>query len=385
MRHSRILQFLKMDATSGFVLVAFAVLAFVLVNTGFSGPYETILHASWPLRFGPLFLDMTAEEWIKDGLMTISFFVVGLELKREFVSGELSDPRAVVLPVTAALGGMIAPALLYLFLNGYFHGQGDARGWPVPVATDIAFAVAALVTVARRLPSSLRIFLLTLAVVDDLGAVVLIAILFSRDLAMPALAGMGFALLAMLLLGRMKRAPAWLFLLGAVVVWGFALKSGISTSVAGVAAAFMIPADKGQKLQAALHPLSAYIVLPLFALASAGVPLSGMPVRGIFSSIPLGIALGLAIGKPVGVLVASYSVIELRLAKFPNGASALQFLGVGCLCGIGFTMSLYIAALAFAGGHEAVYARLGILMGSVLALILGTAVFALANKSSASP
>lgn len=374
-----IIRFFKMEAASGFVLAAFAVLGFVLANSAYADLYEAVLHTHWPLALGPLSVDLTAEEWIKDGLMTIFFFVVGLELKAEFLAGELSAPRAVVLPAAAALGGMIVPALLYLLINTH----GDGRGWPVPVATDIAFATAALVVVAPRIPVSLRIFLLTLAVVDDLGAVVLIAILYTANLDVVALLAMALTLFAMLMLGRL-RTPAWLFALGAVLVWAMALKAGVNTSVAGVAAAFAIPLHQNEQLQRALRPISGYLVLPVFALASAGIALKQIPLQQAFSPVPLGIALGLLFGKPVGVLLASYGAIRLRLAKLPAGATHAQFFGVACLCGIGFTMSLYLAALAFpAHSPLATDAQLGVVAGSILALILGTLVLRFAKQSPA--
>jgi Na+:H+ antiporter, NhaA family len=373
------LAFLKSDAAGGVILVGCAAIALVIANSGLAPLYKTVLHTALPVTLGPVDIHLDVEEWIKDGLMAIFFFVVGLELKRELVAGALSDPRGVVLPVAAALGGMALPAVIYLLLAG----GADARGWPVPVATDIAFAIAALAILGRRAPGSLRIFLLTLAVMDDLGAVVLIALLYSSDLEHIHFLGVGLGLAAMLALSLWRRAPLWLYGLGAALVWLFALKSGIHTSVAGVAAALTVPLGReaGQgplkRLERALHPVSVFVVMPLFALAVAGVPLTGLTLRDLAAPVPLGIALALALGKPAGVLAASYGVAWSGLATLPRGAGFAHMLGIACLCGIGFTMSLYLGGLAFAGDYNAeLRARLGVLLGSALALILGGAALA---------
>lgn len=351
--------------------------------------YFAILNHELTLPLGPLSQTLSVQEWVKEGLMAVFFFVVGLELKNEFAVGQLSHWRAAALPIVAALGGMITPAAIYYLLNVQDHalflsGQGDTRGTPVPVATDIAFAVAALTVVARGLPRSLRTFLLTLAIADDLGAVVLIAVLFavSAPIHVEFLAGCIVALAAMLLLNR-RRTPAWLYLLVAVAVWVLALKSGIATSLAAVAAAFTIPVEQSTRLQKALRWPSDYIVLPIFALAAAGVPLGHVTLQSLWSFIPAGIALGLIIGKPVGVLAASYPLIWTGVAEFPKDATHRQFFGVACLCGIGFTMSLYLAALAFNGDKvPADLARLGIMLGSVGATIVGGIVLAFAKKTA---
>ena len=387
-KRRHILRFLAYPETGGFVLVACAAAALILANNGLTaGFYQNFLAAQSRIAVGPFVAELARQDWIKEGLMTIFFFVVGLELKNEFVAGELADRRAALLPVAAALGGMIAPAVIYYVLNSHegllaLHRHGDPRGWPVPVATDIAFATAALAVVGRGLPGSLRIFLLTLAIVDDLGAVVLIAILYSVNapIALVPLIGVGAMLVVMLLLGQ-ARAPAWLFLPFAVLVWAFALKSGINTSVAGVAAAFTVPVKQSTQLQKALRWFSDYVVLPVFALAAAGVPLNQATIENVWSYVPVGIAAGLVLGKPVGVIAASVIVVALRLARYPTNATAAQFFGVACLCGIGFTMSLFVAALAFDGDHgPGDLARLGIMMGSMIALFVGGGVLAAAKR-----
>ena len=376
-----VLAFLKTDAAGGVVLAICAVLALAIANSPLGPFYRALLSHALPLNLGGFAIHLTTEEWIKDGLMTLFFFVVGLELKRELVEGELSDLRAIVLPVAAALGGMVVPALLYLLVGGHT----DPRGWPVPVATDIAFAVAALAVFARSAPPSLRIFLLTLAIVDDLGAVVLIALLFSHDFAPALLLALALLLLALGLLGRLRRAPLWLWGIGALAVWALALKSGIHTSVAGVAAAFTVPIGGGrlERLEKLLHPVSAYVVLPLFAMASAGIPFEGVSTSALLSPLPLAIALGLLPGKPLGVIGATYLVRLLGLARLPTGANFMELSATACLCGIGFTMSLFLAALAFSGDPEAeLLARLGVMLGSIAALGLGAVVFAMCGSNS---
>jgi len=382
MKRPAILQFLSTDAAGGVILAACAVLALVIANSGLQPLYQKILHLPLPIVAGPIDVHLDLQEWIKDGLMAAFFFVVGLELKRELLVGELSDPRMVVLPVVAAVAGMILPGATYLMLNA----GGDLRGWPVPVATDIAFAVAALAILAPNTPASLRIFLLTLAVVDDLGAVVLIALLFSKDLSLAPVLCLALTLGAMLTVSRWHRAPLWLYGLGALIAWLFALKSGIHTSVAGVAAALTVPLGQGEngaleRLERMLHPFSAYVVMPLFALAAAGVPLTGLSGGAMVSPVPLGIMAGLALGKPVGVLLAMFGLAKLRLAPMPAGASTAQMIGVACLCGIGFTMSLFLGGLAFAGDPVVeMQARLGVLLGSVLALLFGAIAFGFGGR-----
>ncbi len=394
----RLPHFIQIEAASGFILVACAAAAIVFANVG--GPhnlYSRVLEYGWPAPDSPfarVFPVLAVREWVKEGLMAIFFFVVGLELKNEFATGQLSDRRAAMLPIVAALGGMIVPAAIYYYINT--HGgfllladQGNVHGWPVPVATDIAFAVAALAVVGRGLPPSLRIFLLTLAVVDDLGAVVLIAILYTVNapIDLVYLAGTAVALAAMLLLSR-RRTAAWIYALAALVVWWLALHSGVNTSVAAVAAAFTVPVHQSTQLQKALRHLSSYIVLPIFAFAAAGVPLSLETLPHLWSYVPVGIALGLVIGKPIGVLAASYFVIAIRWARFPTDAGHWQLVGVACLCGIGFTMSLFIAALAFGGSTELYsegaspgdLSRLGIMMGSLLSLVVGGIVLSFAKR-----
>jgi Na+:H+ antiporter, NhaA family len=298
--------------------------------------------------------------------------------------GELANPRRLALPVIAALGGMVGPALIYLAINA---GTGGApRGWPVPVATDIAFAIAALAVAGPKLPPNLRVFLLTLAIVDDLGAVGLIGLLFTDHLRVMELLGALVALALMGLLGRWRRAPYLLYALGFVVVWGFTLKSGISTSLAGVAAAATIPLEARkvgrpgvlEDFMEGLHPYVAFLILPLFAFCAAGFSIRGLGLSDLFGPIALGVAGGLFIGKQVGVFGAASLVIGLKLARRPTGAKWVELYGLSLLCGIGFTMSLFIGQLAFPLTDAAAEAqvRIGVVVGSLASTLAGMTVLA---------
>ena len=375
--HRATLAFLKTEAGAAAVLALAALAGFVAANSPWRTAYEGWLHHPWTLQAGAWRETLPTLEWIKEGLMTLFFFVVGLEIKQEVATGELSSPRRLALPAAAAAGGMIAPALVYLAIAG--RGQA-AHGWPVPTATDIAFAVAALSIFGRRAPPALRAFLLALAVADDLGAVVLIAVLFTHGLDTSALALAGAALGFMALLGRWRGAPAALYVAGAAVLWAATLRSGVSPAVAGAAAAMTLPTaprrpgERGaaERVCAALHPWSAYGVLPLFAFAAAGVSLTGLAPAALLGATPLAVAAGLLIGKPLGVTGGAALAVALRLAKRPDGVSWSDVAAVSLLCGVGFTMSLYLTALAFPpGGPDAAAARLAVMLASVAAAGLG--------------
>jgi len=377
-------EFLKTEAGGGVLLALTAALAIALANSPFADGYFSLLKLPLALDLGAWRLELTLKEWVKDGLMAVFFYVVGLELKRELTVGELSDPRAVLLPVASAVGGVLAPVGLYLLVAGGL----DPRGWPVPVATDIAFALAALAILAPKADPRLRIFLLTLAVVDDLIAIVLIAVLFTSGLAVVPLAAALALLAAIALVQRRVALPMAVYPLAGLVTWGLAVEAGVHTSVMAVAAAMVVPprpAREGEtllgRLEHFIHPVSAYFVLPAFAFAAAGVPLAGLRADQLVSGLPAGIALGLALGKPVGVSLAYLAAARLVRARERMGAGDL--VSVGCLCGIGFTMSLFLAGLAFRGdaGAEA-SARIGVLAGSGLALVPSFAAFRLRPRTA---
>ena len=383
------LDFLKTEAGSGAVLGLAALAALVVANSPLSGVYFGWLKSEHVLQVGPLILELSISEWIKEGLMAVFFLVVGLEIKYEILRGELSDPKKLATPVLAALGGMVAPALVYLAVSGLFAGPHG--GWPIPLATDIAFALAVFAVAARGLPSSLRVFLLTLAIVDDLGAIALIAALFSSGVSLAPLA----LIAGMLILGgigaRLLRIPAPFWVLGFAVVWYLTVLSGLSTSLTAVAFAAIVPVDDrrgdGQSpLKEAmhdLHPYVAFLVLPLFAFAKAGVSFAGLSLEQAFAPLVIGIALGLFLGKQIGVFGAAALASVLRIGRRPTGATWLELYGVSLLCGVGFTMSLFIGVLAFPGAIDSpaqVEVKLGVLGGSFLSAVSGAAILAVAAR-----
>ena len=380
------LDFLKTEAASGTVLGLAALAALIVANSPLSAAYFQWLKSEHLFQAGPLRLQLSISEWIKEGLMALFFLVVGLEIKYEILKGELSDPKKLVTPVAAALGGMLAPAGVYLLVSMMLNGPH--QGWPIPLATDIAFALAVFALVGKGLPSSLRVFLLTLAIVDDLGAIALIAVLFSSGVDWVPLVWAG-ALLAFGALMSRRPIPAPFWVMGFVAVWWLSVQAGLSTSLAAVAFAAIVPveprvADGQSPLKEAmhdLHPYVAWLILPLFAFAKAGVSFAGLSVDQMLAPLVLGIALGLFLGKQLGVFAAAWLVAKLGLGARPSQADWLQVYGVSLLCGVGFTMSLFIGALAFPGAvdsPEQVEVKLGVILGSVLSATFGAVVLSVA-------
>ncbi|HEX3363853.1 Na+/H+ antiporter NhaA [Phenylobacterium sp.] len=390
------LDFLKTESASGLILATAALAAIALANSPWAHVYFGFIGEPFTVQLGAFTETLSIIDWVKEGLMAVFFFVVGLEIKYEIVRGELANPRRLALPIIAALGGMAGPALIYLAINmGHpplLEGAAP-QGWPVPVATDIAFAIAALAVAGPKLPPNLRVFLLTLAIVDDLGAVGLIGLLFTDHFRILELAGALVALTGMGLLGRWRRAPYLLYALGFVVVWGFTLKSGVSTSLAGVAAAATIPLEARklgrpgvlEDFMEGLHPYVAFLILPLFAFCAAGFSVRGLGVSDLFGPVALGVAAGLFFGKQIGVFGAAVLVIVLKLARRPTGAKWIELYGLSLLCGIGFTMSLFIGQLAFPSTDVAAAAqvRIGVVVGSLLSTVAGMAILAWAQKRRA--
>lgn len=383
------LEFLKTEAGSGAVLGLAALAALIVANSPLSGAYFGWLKSEHILQIGPLILEMSISEWIKEGLMAVFFLVVGLEIKYEILRGELSDPRKLATPVLAAAGGMIAPALVYLAVSGLFGGPHG--GWPIPLATDIAFALAVFAVAARNLPSSLRVFLLTLAIVDDLGAIALIAALFSTGVSLPPLFGVAAILMLGFLAARRWKIPPPVWVLAFGLVWYLTVRAGLSTSLSAVAFAAIVPVavrrpgGEGPLREAMhdLHPYVAFLILPLFAFAKAGVSFAGLSLDQMLAPLVLAIALGLFAGKQVGVLGAAWLASALKIGRKPTGATWLELYGVSLLCGVGFTMSLFIGALAFPGAidsPEQVEVKLGVLLGSLLSAAAGGGVLALASR-----
>ncbi|WP_269515695.1 Na+/H+ antiporter NhaA [Brevundimonas subvibrioides] len=382
------LDFLKTEAASGAVLGLAAAAALVVANSPLSDAYFAWLKSEHLFQAGPLRLELTVSEWIKEGLMAVFFLVVGMEIKYEILRGELSDPRKLATPVLAALGGMVAPALVYLAISGATGGpQG---GWPVPLATDIAFALGVFAIAGRGLPSSLRVFLLTLAIVDDLGAIGLIAVLFSSGIDwVPLVWAAGLLAVGAVASRRPIAAPFWV--MGFLAVWWLSVQAGLSTSLAAVAFAAIVPVEPrihdGQSpLKEAmhdLHPYVAYLILPLFAFAKAGVSFAGLSLDQLFAPLVLGVAAGLFLGKQIGVFGATWLATRLKLGKKPAQSTWLQIYGVSLLCGVGFTMSLFIGILAFPGAIDApeqVEVKLGVILGSTLSASLGAAILAVSAR-----
>ncbi|HHJ1298449.1 Na+/H+ antiporter NhaA [Pseudomonas sp. P1B16] len=381
-------RFFQLEAASGLLLIAAAILALVINNSPLSYLYNGLLDVPVAVKVGALEIAKPLLLWINDGLMALFFLLIGLEVKREVVDGQLSKPSQVILPATAAVGGMVVPALVYWFINR--DNPAAVAGWAIPTATDIAFALGVLALLGKRVPASLKLFLMTLAIIDDLGAIIVIALFYSGTLSSVSLmlaAACLVALIAMNRLGVVKLGP---YLIIGLVLWVCVLKSGVHATLAGVALALCIPlrtrnAESSPllSLEHALHPWVAYAILPLFAFANAGVSLAGMTLESFTHPVPLGIAVGLLAGKTVGVFGLTWLAIKLRLAALPTGASWGQLLGVAILCGIGFTMSLFVGSLAFVPGSSdyAGMDRMGILTGSFIAAVVGYAVTAMASRA----
>lgn len=383
------LDFLKTEAASGAALGLAALAALIVANSPWSADYFAWLKSYHAVQIGPIRLEETISDWIKEGLMAIFFLVVGLEIKYEILRGELSDPRKLATPVLAALGGMVGPALVYLALTGAIGAPH--QGWPIPLATDIAFALAVFGFVGRGLPSSLRVFLLTLAIVDDLGAIALIALLFSQGLDWTPLLWAVGLLVAGGLFAHWRRVTAPFWVLGFGLVWYLTVLSGLSTSLTAVAFAMIVPLtarkeNKQSPLKEAmhdLHPWNAYLVLPLFAFAKAGVSFAGLSLDQALAPLVIAIALGLFLGKQVGVFGAAWLASALRIGARPTDATWMQVYGVSLLCGVGFTMSLFIGVLAFPGAvdsPEQIEVKLGVIGGSILSAVAAAIVLGMAGR-----
>ncbi|CAA7619281.1 Na+/H+ antiporter NhaA [Magnetospirillum sp. SS-4] len=383
---SPIRAFLRPETAGGLLLVAAAVAAMIFANSPFSHLYTAFLDTPMTIRVGSAEISHPLLHWVNDGLMAVFFLLVGLEIKREVMAGELSSPRKAALPLVAAIGGMVVPALVYVAAT--WPDAAAMRGWAIPAATDIAFALGVLALLGDRAPSSLRIFLLALAIIDDLGAIIIIALFFTAQLSMPALvlAACALAVLAALNMGGVTRlAP---YIVTGILLWSFVLESGVHATLAGVALGFAIPLRARdpkapsplKTMEHDLHPWVTFGILPLFAFANAGIPLDRVGLDTLTNPVTLGVMLGLFVGKQAGVMAATLAAARLGIGIFPAGASLRQFHGMAVLTGIGFTMSLFIGTLAFPeGGHDTAV-RLGVLGGSLLSAVLG---YALLSRRSA--
>lgn len=364
---SAIARFLALESSGGILLVAMMLVALVVVNSPLAALYDAVLH----VHFGPsaLGLNLSLAHWINDGLMAVFFLLVALEIKREMLEGELSNPAQVVLPAVAAVGGMAVPALIYVAVN-----LGDAegmRGWAIPSATDIAFSLGVLSVLGRRVPMSLRMFLTALAIIDDLGAILIIAFFYSGSLSLAYLGAGAVAVAGLIALNRMGVTRLLPYLVLGAILWFCVLHSGIHATIAGVILGLTIPLSALHRLEHALHPWVAYGILPVFALANSGLQLSGLTMESLRDPVFLGIAAGLFVGKQAGVFGFSWILIRSGLAALPQGADWKAMYGVSVLTGIGFTMSLFIGGLAFPDGGAGAETRFGVLAGSLISAVAG--------------
>ena len=371
-------RFLKLESAGGILLLLSAVAAMLLANSPLSEQYNNFLNLPVSIQIGHFVIDKTLIHWINDGFMAVFFILVGMEVKKELFEGSLSSYQQAIFPAIAAIGGMIIPAIVYWFIAK--QDPSLVNGWAIPMATDIAFALGIMALLSKQVPLPLKIFLLALAIIDDLGAIVVIALFFSHGLSVQALFFSAIAIIALVLLNRFKVSALCAYMVVGAILWASVLKSGVHATLAGVIIGFCIPLNgkNGEKplhdFEHILAPWSSFIILPLFAFANAGVSFEGLNFTMLSSPLLLAIALGLIIGKPVGVFSFSYISVKLGLAKLPNGVNFKQIFAVALLCGIGFTMSMFLASLAFeAGAGETIntLSRLGILLGSTISAVIG--------------
>jgi len=424
--HLPFARFLRTEAASGVLLLLATMAALIWANSPWSGAYEAAAHLDVAIRLGPWELNKTLLHWINDGLMAIFFFLVGLEIKREMLTGELASPRLAALPIAAAIGGMAVPAAIYALFN---QGGPGAGGWGVPMATDIAFSLGILAMLGKRVPAALKVFLAALAIVDDLGAVLVIAIFYTDAISWSSLAGGGALLALSLGLNRLGVRRPLVYALIGVAIWLLFLRSGVHATVAGVLMAFTIPSKRRidtisfiadarrivdefervddplpltnaeqcdlvgeletrceevqpplQRIEHSLHPWVAFGIMPLFALANAGLVVSGDFFAVAGNPVGLGIILGLVVGKPLGVLLATLLAVRLGLASLPRGVGVAHLAGVGCLAGVGFTMALFIAGLAFGESPLLDSAKAGTLIASTISGVLGVVVLVVTGR-----
>ena len=383
--------FLKTESSSGLLLIIFSILAIILSNSDYSNYYYSLKNTYLAIEFDNFLLKETIHHWVNDGLMAIFFLVIGLELKREMINGQLSSASKVMLPGIAAVGGMVAPALVYLFIN--YEEPLATSGWAIPTATDIAFSLAVLAVLGNRVPVSLKIFLLSLAIIDDLGAVLVIAIYYTSEISYTYLLYASGVFILLMILNLLSVRIISIYIFGGIFLWYFILHSGIHTTIAGVILAATIPFSVKKSnhsplryLEEKLHTFSGFIILPLFAFFNADIDLASINVSSLGNPVPLGIMLGLLIGKPIGISVLTYLSVKTKICNLPSNITMYDIIGVSFLCGIGFTMSLFINTLAFDQSVSAVYfgqeySKTGIFFGSILSGIIGYIILRVRLKS----
>ncbi len=369
--------FFKLEAASGLVLLFAAIIALFISNSNLADLYFSTLNKYLFIGINNFGLKLSVIHWINDALMAVFFFFVTLEIKREFLQGELSNIKQALLPIIAAVGGMLVPALFYVFIN--FGDSETLKGWAIPSATDIAFSLGVLSLLGKRVPLSLKVFLTALAIIDDLGAIVIIALFYSGDLSIKYLLLMLAAFIILLLINKFKIKKFLPYLIVGLFLWDFTHNSGVHATIAGVLLAMTIPHRKKEKdfsllikIEHAISPYVAFGIMPLFAFANAGVSLEGLTFGSLLNKVPLGILLGLFVGKQLGVFIFSYVSIKTKIAQMPNDTSWYNFYGVGVLTGIGFTMSLFVGNLAFAENMQYMDGvKIGVLTGSLLSTLFG--------------
>jgi Na+:H+ antiporter, NhaA family len=379
-------KFLQHEAAGGVVLFIAAVLALAVANSPIASLYNTLLETRVTAGSAPLVLSKTVLHWINDGLMAVFFFLIGLEIKREFLAGALSSAKSAALPAIAALGGMLVPAAIYAAIN--WDNPVTLRGWAIPAATDIAFAVGVLALLGKRIPPALKVFVLALAIIDDLGAIIVIALFYATDLSYTAISLAAAGTLVLFALNRQNVPYAWAYLIVGLFVWLCVLKSGVHATLAGVVTALAIPLAAGkagqegplEKLEHTLGPWVSFGILPLFAFANAGVSLAGLSLADLAAPVPLGITLGLFLGKPLGIYAFARTAISSGVAVMPRGTNSMQLFGASALAGIGFTMSLFIGMLAFTDPAFSSHVKLGVLTGSILSGLTGFGILYMARN-----
>lgn len=385
-------KFLQLESTAGLLLVAAAGLALLLSNTPLFGLYQYVLSVPLVVSLGEIGVNKPLLLWINDGLMAIFFMLIGLEVKREVFEGELRTASQIVLPAAAGIGGFLVPALIYVSIN--WHSPEALEGWAVPAATDIAFALGVLTLLGSRVPLSLKVFLTTIAIFDDLAAIVVIALFYADNLSVQALMYASLGLGVLFALNRARVLSIAPYIIVGTFVWFCVLKSGVHATLAGILVAFAIPMRSDddsespvRHLEHTLHPWVAFLILPLFAFANAGLSFTGIPAEVLTGSVTIGIAVSLFFGKQIGVFVTTWLLIKFGLARLPEGANWLSIYGVSLLAGIGFTMSLFIGTLAFETGQVDYLAatRVGVLAGSILSAAAGYVVLRLAFRDSTRP
>ena len=378
--------FFKLEAASGLVLLISAIIALIISNSNYSSSYFEILESYLFIGISNFGIKMSVLHWINDALMAAFFFFVTLEIKREFLQGELSSRRQALLPIIAAIGGMLVPALIYVYIN--FQNSETLNGWAIPSATDIAFSLGVLSLLGSRVPLSLKVFLTALAIIDDLGAIVIIALFYSGDLSVIYLTLLLLTFISLLILNKLNIEKFLPYLILGLILWFVTYKSGIHATISGVLLATIIPhRKKGKdfslliKLEHKISPYVAFCIMPLFALANAGVSLNGVNLNSLLSPVPLGIVLGLFVGKQVGVFLFSIVAIKLKIAQMPSNSNLISLYGVGILTGIGFTMSLFIGNLAFVDNANYMDGvKIGVLAGSLLSTIVGYFLLLMTSK-----